>query len=134
MTQAEIERAALERLAKNNFIQHNPVSIRRIEADYAVVEMDVRPDTISGFGVVHGGAIFMMADNAAGYAALSDGRDYRTQEGSIHYLRNVSSGVLVAEAFVAFRSRKTCLVNVDIYCGDTPIAQSTFTFFCVDKL
>ncbi len=73
------------------------------------------------------------ADNATGFAAHTDGRNYVTQTSALHFLRNQSEGEIQADARVRHRGHSTCLVAVDILGEDEKLlATGEFTFFCVD--
>ena len=97
-------------------------------------ELEIRTDTQNPMGMVHGGAIYAMADNATGFAAHTDGRSYVTQTSALQFLRNQSEGTVWARAQVRHRGKSTCLVAVDII-GEKEklLATGEFTFFCVDK-
>lgn len=132
MDQTILERTN-EKARKNRFAAHNYVEPILVEEDHAVYRLLIRPESTNTFGMVHGGAIYTMADNATGHAAHTDGRSYVTQTSSMHFLRNQSSGEIRADARVRHRGRSTCLVAVDILGeGGTLIATGEFTFFCVD--
>ena len=123
-----------DRLEKNAFMHYNHIELESVELDRAVFKLDIRPESRNTYGMVHGGAIYTLADNATGYAAHADGRYYVTQTSSLHFLRNQSEGTVRALATVRHRGRATCLVAVDILGeGDKLIATGEFTFFCVDK-
>ena len=131
---SELEQALRERQKANAFMNHNHIEMELIEPDHSVFRLDIRPESKNPYGMVHGGAIYTMADNATGSAVHTDGRFYVTQTSSLHFLRNQSEGVVRAEAWVRHRGKSTCLVNVDITGeGGKLIATGEFTFFCVDK-
>ena len=88
-----LEETMRERLKKNQFMSYNHIELEHVEPDYAVFRLDIRPESRNIFGMVHGGALYTMADNAAGSAAHTDGRNYVTQNGSLHFLRNQTEGV-----------------------------------------
>ena len=46
------------------------------DRDHAVVRLNIKPESKNSYGMVHGGAIYAMADNATGFAAHTDGRNY----------------------------------------------------------
>lgn len=118
----------------NSFMEHNYIELESVELDRAVFKLDIRPESRNPYGMVHGGAIYTMADNAAGFAAHIDGRYYVTQTSALHFLRNQSEGTVRAYATVRHRGKATCLVAVDILGeNDKLIATGEFTFFCVDK-
>lgn len=130
----EIEAKTRERIAKNAFMHHNYIEMVFVETDKAVFRLDIRPESKNPYGMVHGGAIYTLADNATGSAAHSDGRNYVTQTSALHFLRNQSEGTVWAAAAVRHRGKSTCLVAVDITGdGGKLIATGEFTFFCVDK-
>lgn len=129
----ELEQSTRERLKKNAFMVHNYIELETVEPDHAVFRLDIRPESCNPHGIVHGGAIYTMADNAAGTAAYTDGRMYVTQTSALHFLRNQTHGTVWAEGKVRHRGKTTCLVSVDITGeGGKLLATGEFTFFCVD--
>ena len=130
----EIEERILERQKKNDFMHHNFIEMESVERDRAVFRLTIRPESKNPYGMVHGGAIYTLADNATGTAAHTDGRYYVTQTSALHFLRNQSEGTVRATATVRHRGRSTVLTAVDITGeGGKLIATGEFTFFCVDK-
>lgn len=134
MNQIKIPEHIRQATEHNPFMEHNHIELERVEMDRAVFKLDIRPESCNPYGMVHGGAIYTMADNAAGFVAHIDGRYYVTQTSSLHFLRNQSKGTVRAYATVRHRGHSTCLVAVDILGEeDKLIATGEFTFFCVDK-
>ena len=130
----DLEQMILERMEGNGFMKHNGIELEYAEPDHTVFKLDIRPESRNPYGVVHGGAIYTLADNATGCAAYTDGRYYVTLTSSLHFLRNQSEGTVRASAYVRHRGHTTCLVSVDILGEhDKLIATGEFTFFCVDK-
>ena len=127
--------AAMREKERNNlFIVYNHIKMMSVEKDKAVFSLDIRPESKNSFGMVHGGAIYAMADHAAGFATHTDGRHHVTQTSAMHFLRNQSEGTVTATAHVRHRGNTTCLVAVDVTGEDDKlIATGEFTFFCVDK-
>ena len=133
MNQELIEKQADERTLKNAFPTYNHITLESVEPDHAVYRLEIRPESKNPYGVVHGSAIYTMADNATGYAAHTDGRIYVTQSSSMHFLRNQTHGVIRADARVRHRGKSTCLIGVDVYGDDGKLlATGEFTYFCVD--
>ena len=64
----------LKRDSMNTFMHYNFNEQAELEQDYAVCKLDIRPECLNPFGMVHGGALCTLADNAAGMAAHTDGR------------------------------------------------------------
>ena len=123
MEQLTAAQQAAELNKKNLFATYNHIEAEFVEPDHAIFKLEIRPESKNPYGIVHGGAIYTMADNATGYAAHTDGRSYVTQGSSMHFLRNQSEGVVRADAKVRHRGRTTCLVNVDIL-GEGGISAS----------
>ena len=123
-----------EKEANNKFVVHNFIRMVSVTKDEAVFSLDIRDESKNSFGMVHGGAIYAMADNAAGFVVHTDGRHHVTQTSALHFLRNQSEGTVTATARVRHRGNTTALIAVDIT-GDNGklIATGEFTFFCVDK-
>ena len=122
-----------EKEQKNLFVTYNHIELVMVEDDHAVFRLNIKPESKNPYGMVHGGAIYAMADNATGFAAHADGRNYVTQTSALHFLRNQSEGEIQADARVRHRGRSTCLVAVDILGEDEKLlATGEFTFFCVD--
>ena len=131
MNEREIQTEDLMR--GNAFMFHNYIEMESAEREKAVFKLVIRPESKNPYGIVHGGAIYTMADNAAGAVAHSDGRYYVTQTSSLHFLRNQAEGVVRAEARIRHRGKSTCLVDVDITGeGNILLATGQFTYFCVD--
>ena len=133
MTQEEQQLKEL-RLRENAFTRHNFFELETVEQDRAVYRLDIRPESLNPYGMVHGGALYTMADDAAGAAAHTDGRHYVTQHGDLHFLKNQPSGTIRAEGRVRRRGKATCLAMVDITneAGEL-LATGQFTYFCIDQ-
>ena len=118
----------------NRFAVYNHIEMVSVEQNEAVFRLNIRPESKNAYGMVHGGAIYAMADNAAGFAVHTDGRHHVTQTSALHFLRNQSEGMVTATARVRHRGNTTTLVMVDIE-GENGklLATGEFTFFCIDK-
>lgn len=133
MESAIAELKAQELTGGNAFAAFNHLELEHVEPDYAVFRLNIRPESKNPFGFVHGGMLAGMADNAAGYAAHTDGRTYVTQSSHLNYVHNQAGGVIRAEGRVLHRGRTVCLTRVDISGEDgTLLATGELSFFCVD--
>ena len=131
----DMEKLRLEtlKLGANAFTAYNFIRLESVEPDRAVYCLDVRPESRNPWGMVHGGALYTLADDAAGGAAHSDGRHYVTQHGDLHFLDNRAHGTIRAAGRVRRRGRSTVLVEVEITGGDGALlAVGAFTYFRVD--
>ena len=133
MVQSAVSHPMDELNKLNFFAAYNHIEPEFVEPDHAVFKLKIRPESKNPYGIVHGGAIYTMADNATGYAAHTDGPSYVTQSSAMHFLRNQTDGVVRADARVRHRGRTTCLVDVDILGeGEKLLATGEFTYFCID--
>ena len=105
----ELEQRTRQRLQKNAFMLYNHIELESVEPDRAVFRLEIRPESRNPYGQLHGGAIYTMADNAAGSAAHTDGRYYVTQTSALHFLRNQAGGTVRATAWVRHRGKSTVL-------------------------
>ena len=133
MEQRPLKEKSLEVNRHNPFVQLIGVEIVEVAPDRSLLRLELRPETMNPHGLVHGGALFTLADNAAGCASSTDGRTYVTQAGEIHFLHTQASGAVLAEALVKHRGRSTVLVEVTLTGeGGRLLATAIFTYFCVD--
>ena len=134
MENMETLRLETLKLGANAFTDHNFIRLESAEADCAVYRLDIRPESRNPFGMVHGGALYTLADDAAGGAAHSDGRHYVTQHGNLHFLDNRAHGTIRAAGRVRHRGRSTVLVDVEITDeSGSLLATGAFSYFCVDR-
>lgn len=130
----ELQAKTKERLESNSFMNHNYMELEFLEPDHAVFKLEIREESRNTFGMVHGGALYSLADNATGCAAHTDGRHYVTQGSSFNFLRNQPEGTIYADAKVRHRGGTTCLIDVEITGdGGKLLASGSFTYFCVDR-
>ena len=132
MTELEIQNEELMR--ENAFMIYNHVELESVEMDHAVYQLNIRPESKNPYGMVHGGALYTLADDTAGAAAHSTGLYYVTQNGNLHFIKNQGVGSIWAEGRVRHRGRTTCLTVVDITNEKGELlATGEFSYFCVDR-
>ena len=130
----ELQAKTEKRLETNSFMNHNFMELEFLEPDHAIFKLEIREESRNTCGMVHGGALYSLADNATGSAAHTDGRHYVTQNGSLNFLRNQPEGTIYADARVRHRGGTTCLIDVNITGEDEKLlATGSFTYFCVDR-
>ena len=65
----------------NAFAVYNHIELETAEEDRAVLRLTAVADSCNPYGIIHGGALYTLADSACGTAIHSDGRAYVTQRG-----------------------------------------------------
>lgn len=94
------------------------LNITRKQDDYgkSTLEMKVRPEMLNGFGIVHGGVTFALADSALAFAANSHGIQSVSVENSIHYHKPSKAGdVLTAVASEVTSGKRIGCYAVEIF-------------------
>ena len=126
---SELQDTMKKRLESNSFMNYNHIELDFVEPDHAVFKMVIHPESRNTFGMVHGGALYSLADNATGSAAHTDGRSYVTQNSTFNFLRNQPEGTVYADARVRHRGGTTCLIDVEVTGQNGKmLATGTFTY------
>jgi acyl-CoA thioesterase len=90
---------AMDLLVKQDRLaQHMGMEIVELEEGRAKVKMEAKAEHCNGLGIVHGGAIFSLADFAFAAACNSHGVPTVAIHASISYVKAASPGMLYAEA------------------------------------
>ena len=116
------------------YLRHDGIVIDCIEADHAVLHVDMRPELANPYGMAHGGLLFTLIDTAAVAEARTDGREYVTLNANVNYLRNTTTGKITADAHLVRRG-KTATV-VDVVVTDEKgirLTTGTVTMFCLSS-
>ena len=101
-------------LHNDKFALHAGIELLEVTSGGAKVKMEVKPFHINGVGLVHGGALFTLADFAFAAAANSHEEVAVAINASISYLKAVQSGTLYAEAEEISNSRKISVYSIKI--------------------
>lgn len=91
------------------------ISVLSVASGYSKIQMTVRPEMINGFGIVHGGVAFSLADSAFAFACNSRNVLSVALDTSINFIKPVMVGdVLIAEAKELHNGKSTGLYHVTI--------------------
>ncbi len=119
-------------LSANEFVKYNHIVLDDIEITGASAHVDVVPESLNVVGVAHGGLHFSLADTCAGYSARADGREYVTQQSNFYFLKGVISGRMIAKGKVIKRTRKFCLVEVEVTNEEGELlSKGAFDLYCI---
>lgn len=111
--------------------------VEELGEDHARLRLPFRPELVRTMGVVHGGAIATLVDNAAAIVVFGPEMakpGARPPQGAtidmnIHYLNSAVRQDLVAGARVIKRGRTITVVEVDVKTPDeTPVARGLVTY------
>lgn len=91
------------------------IRLLKVEAGYALVEMELRDDFLNGVGGLHGGIIFTLADYAFAVACNSGGIPTVAVNANISYCKLARGKSVTAEAREVSSGRKICHAEVSVY-------------------
>ncbi len=132
-TQKDYQAIAQRINQDNHFLQSSSMRVTDIRDGYARVEMVIDEKILNMYGLVHGGALFSLADTAAGAASFTTGRDAVTLSASINFIRPGRGGRLFADASRISAGKTTGVYEVFIFNDeDTLLCSATFTMFFLD--
>ena len=97
-------------------------------------ELEIRPETRNPMGVVHGGALFTLADTVAGTAAFTTGRNCVTLDSSMQFLSAARGDRVRCTAKPKKAGRTILVYEISITDSeDRLVATGIFTFFATGE-
>lgn len=108
--------AVVDHMMKHDlFSQWLGIEVLEIKTGYSKIKMTVRTEMINGFGIVHGGIAFSLADSAFAFACNNRNNLSVALDTSINFTKPVHvDDVLVAEAREIHNGRSTGLYQIII--------------------
>jgi acyl-CoA thioesterase len=98
------------------FSQWLGITVLQVEEGYSKIQMTIRPEMVNGFGIIHGGVTFSLADSAFAFACNNRNNLSVALDTSINFLKPVMvHDVLVAEATELHNGRSTGLYHITIH-------------------
>ena len=113
---ADFYRQVIDRGDKGNVFGRR-MGIRAVEITegFCCMEMPVTPEIKNPIGSIHGGALYTLADCAAGGASWSYGERMTTLGSDFHFLRpGLGAEKIIAEGRVLKHGRKVTVVEVSV--------------------
>ncbi len=106
----------IDHMMKNDlFSQWLGIQVLEVNDGYSKIKMQVREEMINGFGIVHGGIAFSLADSAFAFACNSRNNLSVALDTSINFLKPLNVGdVIIAEANEVHNGRSTGLYQITI--------------------
>lgn len=106
----------VERMMREDlFSQWLGIEVLDVKEGYCRIRMTVRPEMINGFGVVHGGVAFSLADSAFAFACNNRNNLSTALDTSINFTRPTMPGdVLTAEAREFHNGRNTGVYTITV--------------------
>ncbi len=111
----EAKKVADHLLERDLFSQWLGISILSVDSGYSKIQMTVRPEMINGFGIVHGGIAFSLADSCFAFACNNRNVLSVALDTAINFVKPVHVGdVLIAETKEIHNGKSTGLYQVTI--------------------
>ena len=127
----EQEASIRARLAANPFIRFTGIQVPQLGRGYARFLLPYKPYLANSIGLLQGGMIAALADEAVAFALYSlvkDGEMINTVEMKINFLGAVKTGEVEAVATIAKRGRTISLGEAVVRQGERLIAKAMCTY------
>ena len=111
-------------LSKDQFARHNEIELLDCSKGTARAKMEIKDYHLNGVGIVHGGAIFALADFVFAAASNSHGTVAVAINASIWYVKAASEGTLFAEAEEVSLQPKLATYSINVTNEDREIIAS----------
>lgn len=99
----------------DQFSQWLGISVLEIKEGYSRIRMTIRAEMLNGFGIIHGGIAFSLADSAFAFACNNRNVLSVALDTSINFIKPVHvDDVLTAEATELHNGKSTGLYQVEI--------------------
>jgi len=106
---------AIRDFFKNDrFAQHSGIQLLEIGEGYAKAQMPIRDCHRNGVNLVHGGAIFTLADLVFAVASNSHGTVAVAINASIWFVKAAREGILYAQAKEVSRNPKLAVYSIEV--------------------
>ncbi len=127
----EQEAAVRARITENPFIAFMGIEVPDLGLGYARFVMPFKPGLANSIGLLQGGMIAALADEAVAYALWSlvpEGELISTVELKVNFLAPVRQGPIEAKARIAKRGKTISLGEVEVWEKDQLVAKGLFTY------
>ena len=107
------------------------ITFIKVEGGYSHCVLKVDKRLLNPAGIVHGGALYTLADSGMGaalFSSVGEGEVFLTIETSIFYFKAVSSGTLTCESKVVHKGKRTAVMEAEIKNGGQTVAKAVGTF------
>src|SRR6187455_3878434 len=111
-----IHKEVVDHMIENDsFSQWLGIEVLEVKEGYSKIKMTVRKEMINGFGIVHGGIAFSLADSCFAFACNNRNVLSVALDTSINFIKPVHVGdVLTAEAKEIHNGKSTGLYHINI--------------------
>lgn len=109
-------RVVTHMMNEDRFSQWLGITVLEVREGYSRIQMSIRPEMVNGFGIVHGGVSFSLADSAFAFACNNRNQLSVALDTSINFTHPVQIGdQLTAEATELHHGKTTGLYQISIH-------------------
>lgn len=112
------------------------IEIVEMGEGYAKLSMPFHEKITQPYGLVHGGALFTLADSAAAVAIVrivKSGTRFVTVEMKINFLSPVNEGIIEARANVLKNGKRIIPIDVEVVNQGKLVAKAISTYIILDE-
>ncbi|SRR5579884_244866 len=112
------------------------MEVTEMDEGYAKLAMPFDEKLTQPYGLVHGGALFSLADSAAAVAigsVVGSDKKFVTIEMKINFLLPVRDGMMEAEARIIRKGKRIIPVEIDVSNRERLIAKATTTYIILEN-
>jgi acyl-CoA thioesterase len=112
----DLAKAVVDKMVKDDrFSQWLGITVLEVKEGYSKLQMTLRDDMLNGFGVIHGGITFSLADSAFAFACNSHNNLSMALDTNITFTKATMPGdVLTAEAKELHNGKSTGLYLISV--------------------
>ncbi len=114
--QDEFANKVVDHMMENDqFSQWLGIGVLEIKEGYSKIQMTIRKEMLNGFGIVHGGIPFSLADSAFAFACNNRNNLSVALDTSINFVKATQVGdIITAEAKEIHNGRSTGLYHINL--------------------
>ena len=103
-------------MQQDRFSQWLGIEVLEIKEGFSKIKMTIREEMVNGFGIVHGGITFSLADSAFAFACNNRNQLLVALDTSINFIKPVHVGdELTAVATEVHNGKSTGLYHIEIF-------------------
>lgn len=113
--------------------KYNHIFVTDVEPESAVVEAELRPESLNLLGMAHGGFVYSMCDVAAGVIIAQYADKFVTLSGNLYFMRPSKGKKLRREARIIKRGRTVNVVDTCVFDDSGAVtAKGTFEIYIME--
>lgn len=105
----------LQQRAQSTFWGYLGCELVEVKDTYVIISLELAEHHKNMVGIVHGGVMMSMLDNAMGLILLSKGENTVTATMNTHFLSNIKNGKIYCKAELLHATKRTNTMTATLY-------------------